>query len=294
MKVYVIIFVLFMSIMYLMISNFSTYGLAETTNDKKELSLIKVNPSKPNYSNVLKDFPANFSESFEAGKIDWKIWDKEFGKKTYSCKLTNKLSSDGKYSIRMELRKSDSEVFGSKRAEISLKPERALEEHWYSISVYLPNSKEEDYAKDKSEEIIMQWHNTPDPGEEWTSPPLALATKNGRYLIERFWDENPKITSVIAGRNEETYDIGSYFKDKGKWVSWDFHVKWGWLVSQDPILEVYKNGTKVLDCSGLPNTTNDIVGNSWKIGLYKWEWKTKPYISNIDKRVIYYDNIMIR
>ena len=60
----------------------------------------------------------------------------------------------------------------------------------YNFGILLPNGGTEDYALDpQGSEIIAQWHNVPDSGEQWTTPPLALRTFKGRYVIERCWDD---------------------------------------------------------------------------------------------------------
>lgn len=236
-----------------------------------------------------------YLDTFESGRIS-AFWDKECAGASYSMQVLDAPADVGRFALRMELRKSDKNVSHSKRTEISLPEEKPLQEHYYSFRTYLPASGSEDYAADtNSAEIITQWHNIPDPGEEWTSPPLALGTKDGRYYIGRCWDD-AEITSteqMKAKGNNSRHDLGSYAADKGHWVDWVFHVKWGWLASQDPILEAYKNGHKVLDCNGLPNMTNDQSGVYMKLGLYKWDWNDNPDMSSVSSRVIYYDNIKV-
>ncbi len=238
--------------------------------------------------------PTLFSDFFDNGKFS-SSWNRELSSKPYSGIISDSYSNSGNYSFRSELRKDDPDVNGSKRAEIALDPEGQLEEHWYYASIYLPDSSDEYYAKDRSMESIIQWHNVPDSGEEWTSPPLGLCTENGKYVVLRRWDDAP-ITSN-AQMDKKGYfaedSLGSYEGDLGKWVDWAFHIKWGWNKSQEPILEIYKDGVKVYDKTGLPNMTNDEKGVYMKVGVYKWGWKD-GHASDTTKRVIYYDNISIK
>lgn len=238
---------------------------------------------------------ANFSDSFEKSLNN--RWNYETADLKYSYCISNKYARVGNYSLRIELRNTDPDVNDSKRSEIALLPrELPNEEHWYSFSTYLPSTTDEDYSVDpNSSEIIAQWHNYPDEGEEWTSPPLSLETRNGHYFVNRCWDPAP-ITSNVQISKNNTYsesDIGSYIEDKGKWTDWTFHVKWGWLDSHSPKLEVYKNNVKILDCNGLPNMTNDQSGVYMKLGVYKWDWKQQPENSILSRRIIYYDNVRI-
>ena len=111
----------------------------------------------------------------------------------YSGTISSAYTLDGKTSLRVELQRDDPIVNASKRSELALKfSESPLESHTYSVAILLPSGGEEDYALDENgSEIILQWHNVPDDNEPWTTPPLALRTYNGRYVLERCWDDDP-------------------------------------------------------------------------------------------------------
>lgn len=235
-----------------------------------------------------------FFEGFESGSKT-NFWDSELPFAS-SGKVVKAPVYSGSYSFRVELARTDPEVAGNKRAEIALDTEKPLEEHWYGVSIYLPSDKNEYYSDDEtSPESLIQWHNFPDSGEDWTSPPLSLITQNGSYYVSRCWDNAP-VTSdyqMYKKGNYSLHFLGSYKNDIGKWVRWVFHIKWGWSESQNPVLEVYKDGKKVLEQNGFPNTTNDKKGVYLKVGIYKWDWKLKSSLSNLTKRVVYYDSISI-
>lgn len=227
-------------------------------------------------------------------------WYREMPNESYSGSITDKYIQAGSPSYRIELRKTDVDVNKGKRSEIStFETELPLQESTYTFYILLPKGGVEDYAIDPlGSEIIAQWHNTPDEGEEWTTPPLALRTKEGRYVLERCWDDSEITTDeqITKKGYRSFHDLGSYVNDKGRYVKWSFHIKWGWLESQEPMLEVYKDGVKVLDLNGLPNTTNDKKGVRLKLGIYKWDWGqgSETNYSILDKRVIYYNNVSIR
>lgn len=238
-----------------------------------------------------------FADTFRLTTIKSE-WHKEIASNRYACQVSGLYGKSG-MSLRMELRPTDPLVYGSKRAELSLvKKPAPAQNQVYRVSIMLPKGGNEDYALDPhGSEIITQWHNTPDSGEPWTTPPLALKTYNGRYIITMCWDDAP-ITSnsqMTKKGYRKTIDLGPYEPDKGKFVDWVFRIKWGWKYSQQPRLRVYKNDIKVLDYSG-PNTTNDQVGNVMKIGIYKWDWAQNKTFNHsiVNRRVIYYDNILVR
>lgn len=239
-----------------------------------------------------------FYDSFENGLNDG--WMPEMANEIYSGTFSSKYAREGSYSYRIELRSDDHEVFNGKRSEISImEPEPAAAERIYQCSVFLPQGGEEDYALDpEGDETIVQWHNTPDPGEKGTYPPLALHTRwNGRYILTRCWDADPMSSEekMLQEGTMSRYDLGSYIEDKGKWVDWTFHVKWGWHVSQHPMIDIYKNGVKIFQQRDEPNTTNDKQGIRMQIGIYKWEWGQAYDINKsiLTERVIYYDRVSI-
>jgi predicted transcriptional regulator len=85
-------------------------------------------------------------------------------------------------------------------------------------------------------------------------------------------------------------NLGKY--ETGLWTDWVFHVKWSW--ESDGLLEVWKNGKKVIHYEG-PIGYNDRRGVYFKTGIYKWVWKMTPERdhSTTTKRVTYVDEVRI-
>jgi hypothetical protein len=240
--------------------------------------------------------PVNYrlKEGFENALSSW-YWSKETAGLSYSQTFSSVIKKSNNNSFRIELHKDDPDVSNSRRCEIALPSEESLEEHWYGVSIYLPNGGDEDYLLDTSPESLIQWHTTPDSGEQNVSPPLSLQTKNGRYNIAINSDAGRMSSqSSPYTLTPTTQDIGSYLSDKGTWVDWAFHVKWGYLPEHDPITEVYKNGVLVYQNNGIPNCMNDQVGVYTKVGIYKWDWHNNPASSIINKRVVYYDDFWMK
>lgn len=226
-----------------------------------------------------------FEGDFESG--DLKEWGKELGR-DYSARIVTEPVRAGKYSVRFELRKDDPIVASSRRAELTLKKELKVKvERWYGFSIFLPR----DYKRDPTPEIVTQWHASPDrdDGEVWRSPPLALLTEDGRWRVNRRWDAD-RIMKRSKPDGSKSKNLGKY--ETGLWTDWVFHVKWSW--ESDGVLEVWKNGKKVIHYEG-PIGYNDRRGVYFKTGIYKWVWKMTPERdhSTTTKRVIYVDEVRI-
>lgn len=188
---------------------------------------------------------------------------------TYSINRVNTTARTGSYSTRYELRKTDGLIGSGKRSEALRysKSEPVVKvERWYAASYYLPA----DYVTDAAPEIVTQWHTN------IGSPPLALWTQNGQWRITRFG-------------NKQTI-VGNYTKNK--WTDFVFHVKWS--AGSDGLVEVWKDGVKVLTFNGATILTGTTYGAYMRTGLYKWPWNpTSSIVSSTTKRVLYVDDVRI-
>ena len=234
-----------------------------------------------------------FASDFEGGNLNG--WGKELAAVSYAAQIVDAPAPirSGAKALRIELHQDDPDASGSRRAELTRGGDSQNGEYWFAFSVFLPK----DYVIDRSPEILAQWHNYPDfvLGETWMSPPLSLQTSNGKWLINRLWDDATVSSnlSIAAKGFRRLHDLGLYAADVDRWTDWVFRIKWGWQASQDPKLEVYKNGVMVLNQNGQPNTTNDVTAPYFKMGIYKWDWKQDPARSDLTTRVVYYDRVLI-
>lgn len=116
-----------------------------------------------------------FHDDFE-GRLQ-ESWYREMPDTAYSGSISGNYALSGSSSLRIELNKSDPPVNNSKRSGLTLLVENGpLQERTYSFATLLPNGGDEDFALDpEGSEVIAQWHNTPDPGEQWTYPPTGIA-----------------------------------------------------------------------------------------------------------------------
>ena len=160
------------------------------------------------------------------------------------------------------------------------------QDYWYGFSIFLPA----DFVPSSDWEIVTQWHVDPDSAEERKrNPPMTITTTDGRWRMRSSWDDSP-ITQKDANGNwvyggTNRYDLGPY--QTGVWTDWVVHVKWSY--KDDGVLEVWKDGVKVISQLKTPNCYNDIKGPYIKFGIYKgWTSGSSPE-PGITKRVLYHD-----
>lgn len=223
-------------------------------------------------------------DTFESGELN-DLWNTEFCC-DYSLQISDSVARTGNRSLRAELRKSDSPVAeGGMRAELLFTAVPQFAERWYGFSVYLP----EDYEIDPTFELIAQWHGVPDFSldEPWRSPPLHLATKNGRWEISRKWDSR-QVQPENDYEGTEQIDLGEY--ERGMWTDWVVHVRWSYL--ENGVLEIWKDGELVIERVG-PNTFNDMFGPYFKTGMYKSPYENTPELATTEVRVVFIDEVRL-
>jgi len=196
----------------------------------------------------------------------------------YCCSYSLTQSTDtfraGGGSFRIDLRKSDPEVSGSKRVEIEVdnsisQPITAT--RWYGGSWLLPSP----WTSDHFGESILQWHDL-----DGTSPPLAVITYDDSIWVR---------TNVNF--NGHNYAVAAINDIKGNWMDMVLQVKW--TTGTDGFIKCWINGTLKLNLSNI--TTNASTGSYIKIGMNKWNWAHDgdPNNSTVTKRVFFIDEFRI-
>ncbi|PSR53871.1 hypothetical protein AHMF7605_10260 [Adhaeribacter arboris] len=180
----------------------------------------------------------------------------------------------GSKAAKFEMRSSDSQI----RSEILL-PYETNSNRWYGNSLYLPSNAWENDYNPEGWDIISQWHAVEDKGEAARLPPLSLVVSKGRLNFVIYWaTKSINTNSTISGK--KVFDLGPLEKDK--WLDMVYHMNFSH--QSDGVLEVWKNGVKVVDYKG-PNCYNDNDYPYFKTGIYKRRWY------KVTKRVIYIDEV---
>jgi hypothetical protein len=212
----------------------------------------------------------------------------------HSAVITNSVVAAGSYATKFTLNSDDKGyIFGTYtnpalRAELrkyDLGPKYGIE-RWYGASMYVAPSWQ-DKTYDPNGTIVMQWHGNGDPGEVAHSPQLSIAiTPDNRWRVTTCYDATA-ISTSSACPNKIVRNIGVV--TKGVWVDWVVHARWAY--DSKGLLEVWKDGIKVVNYSG-PNTYNDQTQNGLFFGIYKGWWKHEQP-STRDTLIIYHDNLKI-
>ena len=254
--------------------------LEETTTAEDSLESIDLESEPPLYQdsgNLI------YIENFENPDLNKNPQSGDFyleHAEDHSFQLEENIVREGANSGRFEIKKSDTQIWGGNRTEMSQAQSTTQSEGWYGFSQFFPTN----YTSDASGEVIGQWHVQADKGEATNrSPSNALIASEGKLKWMLRWDADRIM--------EDGYSDGLIYIDlgaipKGKWIDWVVHIKYSH--TNTGVLEVWKDGEKVIDRQNMPNTYNDEKYPYFKFGVYKWSW------GNLStQRTIYYDEVKI-
>jgi hypothetical protein len=134
--------------------------------------------------------------------------------------------------------------------------------------------------------ISTQWHDSPDECGSCGNPVFVFFNHSGGWNYANKWTADRCCTLGPDGSAEGELMSGN---TPGQWVDWV--VKWKPSYGDDGILQVWRNGTPVVNRINAPNCFNDEVGPYLKIGIYAYNWGEKePEVKNI---AIFYDEVRI-
>lgn len=205
-----------------------------------------------------------FNTSFEE-EFPFKQWQNDQHCCDHSVTISKEKYTDGKSSVRFEVRRNDPPTSRSIRAELVKNRNKPGDENWYGFNMYL-----EDWIADNAGEHVFQWH----PENSSGIATMALWTSGGRYVLQ----------TNTGGQNHYT-DLGEVISNK--WTSWVIHVKWE--SNAAGLIQLWKNGELMIDRKNIVTSTRD--GNYFKLGINKFGWGTEASVT--EKRVLYFDEVSI-
>jgi len=243
----------------------------------ESLNLESAAPLNRNTANLI------YTETFENPNLDLNPELSDFYLESAvdnSFSLDENIKRAGSTAGHFEIKKSDPKIWGGNRTEMSMAQSTAQEEGWYGFSQYFPDS----YVSSSTGEVIGQFHDQADVGETASrSPSNTLLTGDDRIKWMARWDAD-KIMDSGFSDGLEYIDLGPI--PKNKWIDWVIHIKFSH--TNTGIVEVWKDGVKVIDRINMPNAYNDDKYPYFKFGVYRWEWGTST-----SQRNIYYDEVRI-
>jgi hypothetical protein len=242
------------------------------------------------YISIQAQSRIELSADFERDNIR-QGWDNLENCCSYSMTRSTNFKRTGNSSLRVELRKWDPDVSGSKRAELTdnsypMPPQTNL--RWWSFSNYLPN----DWQQDDVREMFAQWHFKPKSGVTvGASPPIGLYMNKGNWEVTILYDSIDINIDRGANIKERTFVLGPW--QKNVWNDWVFNINYSHR--DDGYVRIWRNGQLVLDYKG-KCWYNGSYDPQFKVGLYKWAWSSNyhnrpPSITT--SRVYYLDNVKI-
>ncbi|KIC94324.1 hypothetical protein OI18_11855 [Flavihumibacter solisilvae] len=218
-------------------------------------------------------------------------WDNVENCCSYSLTRSTAFKRTGSSSLRIELNRTDPDVAGNKRVELtdnSYPVPLDSTRRWWAFSNFLPA----DFQYDPVRESFAQWHFKPQGTVSNGTPPLSLVMNKGNWTIVLSYDSID--INIDGGKNIKTltFDLGPW--QRGVWNDWVFN--YNYTADNTGYLKIWKNGQVVLDYKG----------KCWykgggepifKVGLYKWVWAPSwTYAheqSTTTKRVYYLDNVKV-
>lgn len=228
-----------------------------------------------------------FHEDFEADFSSW-LWETVSSGDT---EISMNHARAGDSSARVELNyKGDT----THREELMLHALASRDsERWVAFSLFLPKGGDEDWAVDsKNNDIVFQVHAFPDSDENWRVPPISMNSSGGDWMIFLAVDGD---TSLL----DKEYDfIGPIWREPyetGVWTDWVYHFRFDHR-KEDPkgILEVWKDGRKVVDMHDAQIGQNDVGASNVKTGVYKTRWRQrKNSETDVRRRVLYVDEFRV-
>jgi hypothetical protein len=237
-----------------------------------------------------------FQDSFEAAPsvtdnplTGYSSWDETCC--DWSFKTSDSVSRIGGSSGRFELRVTDPspQPNDSKRSQIIwnglAKPTGAV---WYAISIYVPAW----LGTDPAPEDLFDLHDKmPNNGSSnWTNP-FGVWNKNGRWVCHVTYDSLDISEDLGQSIRNTEFDLAAVVP--GQWVDWVLHTNYS--CEDSGYVELYMNGTKVVDYKGRCAYRGALPDPYFKFGIYKWPWAISGFnpASTTTTRTFYFDNFKV-
>lgn len=238
-------------------------------NEEEPVQIPLVKAVTSDSSSINSSRGVIFVESFEKPAPFSAVYNIEKGEWNYALKYVSNPVFSGSRAARFEVRKDEPLVKNGKRSEVTIIHGSQLpgRDMWYSYAIYFP----ENYRYDSKQEVLNQWYQD-------RTPATALRAEDDRIYLHTGNEYEPD--------NRVEFDLGPI--NKGIWNTFVFHIIHSH--SPDGLVEVWRNGVKLLTRKG-GNMYDVGIMPKFKLGVYKSAFKYGT--SDVDRRIVYYDNIKV-
>lgn len=205
----------------------------------------------------------------------------------YSYTLDTVHAKKSHYAERFELRRNTITDYTNDRVEKSFNWQ--LQTNLRKIRIDFDVLVPMDYKEDESPDCIMQIHDRPDEDSmEGRSPFFAIRIKNNHFVYSAQSIEK----KALSGYNINKILSISNCK-LGEWTHFSIYIKEGYLPEHNPITRIYIDSKLVYESTD-PNVNNNPRGGYVRYGIYKADWLKGIGDLSIQKKVLYFDNFMVR
>lgn len=212
-----------------------------------------------------------FEDGFESGQPPYRA----SGNTPEVVKVRDARSGD--YVLKSELNSSSKDPERTE-AVVFIDEERLMfeigKEYWVGVSIKLDENFR-DTTDFKDQGMLLQWHyqDKNHPGVPDAQPLLLRFRKDMVHV------DNEVLEEYMASAPPEY----------GKWIDWVFHVRFS---DTDGIIEVWRQGTKIVDFRGDNHQVEKHEGTYLKLGLYSSQYEKNPLTGSI-RRTVYHDDLRI-
>ena len=212
-----------------------------------------------------------FEEGFESGQPPYRA----SGNSPEVIKVSDARAGD--YVMKSELNASSKDPERTE-AVVFIDDERLMfdigEEYWVGISIKLDENFR-DSTDFKDQGMLLQWHY---------QDRLHPEVRDAQPLLLRFKNDEVRVHNEVL----EQY-MARTPPEYGKWIDWVIHIK---FADTNGIIQVWRQGTKIVDWRGDNHQTEKHEGTYLKFGLYSSQYKNNPLKTSI-KRTVYHDELRI-
>ena len=147
-------------------------------------------------------------------------------------------------------------------------------EYWIGISIRLGEDFRDGSALN-DQGILLQWHY-----RDWLHPEV----RGAQPLLLRYSDDKIHVHNEVLKKY-----MASVPPAFGEWVDWVIHVI---FADKGGLIQVWKNGKRIVDWKGDNHQTEKHEGAYLKFGLYSYQYEKDPPKARFT-RTVYHDELRV-